>query len=79
MIPFECTWPYDTMKNDIYVQECPFCDASNVILPLRKKDLPEIHDGKKKLLIFPCCYGRAVLVDADTDYLLADKPLRGQK
>jgi hypothetical protein len=76
MIPFDRTWPYETVKNDIYLSSCPFCRKENVMIPLRKSELPDIHDGKKRLLVFPCCYNRVTLVDADTDYLLADQPLR---
>ncbi|ANE45081.1 hypothetical protein SY83_00330 [Paenibacillus swuensis] len=80
MIPFNRTWPYDIMMNDIYVTECPYCLSSNVLLPLRKSELSEIHDGRKKLLVFPCCHARVTLVDVDSDYLLANEPFpnRGQ-
>jgi hypothetical protein len=76
MIPFQNTWPYETMGDDIYVTECPFCSTANVILPLRKPELSEIHDGKKKLLVFPCCKSSVKLVDTDSDYLLANRRLR---
>ncbi|GAB6988015.1 hypothetical protein [Paenibacillus pini] len=76
MIPFINTWPYDLIMGDIYVQECPFCDAVNVRLPMKPKELQSIHDGKKKLLVFPCCSNRSTVLDTDTDYLLFDKPIR---
>ncbi|GIP44894.1 hypothetical protein J45TS6_33530 [Paenibacillus sp. J45TS6] len=76
MIPFENTWPYDIVMGDIYVQECPFCSAENVLLPLKPKQLSLIHDGKKHLLVFPCCKNRVTLLDNDQDYLLADQRLR---
>ncbi|MDQ1912004.1 hypothetical protein RAC89_16595 [Paenibacillus sp. GD4] len=76
MIPFSHTWPYETIGEDIYVQACPFCDSSNVMLPLQKKDLADIQSGVKRLLVFPCCRNRLRIVDADRDYLLASKPLR---
>ncbi|WP_258042486.1 hypothetical protein [Paenibacillus sp. UNC499MF] len=76
MLPFSHTWPYETVLKDIYVDECPFCSQSNVLLPLRTKDLLPIHEGKKKLLVFPCCREKVTLVDTDTDYLLADRPFR---
>jgi len=76
MIPFQNTWPYETMGDDVYVTECPFCGAANVILPLKKKKLPDIRDGKKHLLVFPCCKNSVYIVDVDTDYLLAHKRLR---
>lgn len=76
MIPFNQTWPYDIIMNDIYVHECPFCQAENIILPLKPKELILIHEGKKKLLVFPCCSNRITLLDTDSDYLLADTVLR---
>jgi hypothetical protein len=79
MVPFENTWPYDLIKDDVYVLECPFCSESNVLLPLKRADLPEISRGVKRLLVFPCCRNRIVLVDVDRDYLLANQPLRNRR
>ncbi|WP_274361358.1 hypothetical protein [Paenibacillus thermotolerans] len=76
MIPFENTWPYETVGNDMYVLECPFCKNSNVLLPMKRKELTDIRDGKKKLLVFPCCHSRITIVDADADYLLASSRIR---
>ena len=76
MIPFSNTWPYETVGEDVYVAECPFCGTNNVILPMRKKELKDIREGKKKLLVFPCCKGSVYIVDTDTDYLLANRRLR---
>jgi hypothetical protein len=76
MIPFRNTWPYETVRNDVYVSECPYCSAENVLIPLRKQDLHFIHEGRKKLLVFPCCHNKTMLIDVDPDYLLADQPLR---
>jgi hypothetical protein len=76
MIPFERAWPYDRMMDDIYVSECPFCQRENVLIPLRPKELKEIHEGKKKLLVFPCCHHRLTIIDTDADYLLTDQVLR---
>jgi hypothetical protein len=76
MIPFQNTWPYEIVKNDVYVSQCPFCSAENVLLPLRKHELNDIHEGRKKLLVFPCCHNKITLIDVDLDYLLASKPLR---
>ncbi|OXM87659.1 hypothetical protein [Paenibacillus rigui] len=78
MIPFENTWPYEIIQQDVYVNECPFCGKSNVLLPFKKKDLPELARGVKRLLVFPCCHSRVTLVDADRDYLLAQQPLRNR-
>ncbi|MCM3129769.1 MULTISPECIES: hypothetical protein [unclassified Paenibacillus] len=76
MIPFENTWPYDIVMGDIYVQYCPFCDQENVLLPLKPKELIRIREGKKRLLVFPCCNNRVTLLDNDQDYFLADQRLR---
>lgn len=76
MIPFENTWPYERIMGDLYVSECPFCKAENVLLLLKPNELSHIQDGKKRLLVMPCCHGRMTIVDADQDYLLADGPLR---
>ncbi|MGG1615714.1 hypothetical protein ACIFQM_22335 [Paenibacillus sp. NRS-1782] len=78
MIPFHKTWPYDIVMGDVYVQYCPFCDHENVLLPLKPKELELIHEGMKKLLVFPCCHNRITLVDCDNDYLLSDTTLRHQ-
>lgn len=75
MIPFENTLPYDSIMNDFYVQQCPYCSADHVLLPLKKKDVSEIQGGKKKLLVFPCCYTRLTIIDMDNDYLLADRAI----
>ncbi|MFD0675087.1 hypothetical protein [Cohnella sp. GCM10027633] len=77
MIPFRNSWPYDITGNDVFVHECPFCRASNVLLPLKPADVASLYDGARKiLLVFPCCHSRVRIVDADSDYLLANKPLR---
>ncbi|GAA4831830.1 hypothetical protein GCM10023310_06330 [Paenibacillus vulneris] len=76
MIPFHNTWPYEQIRQDIYVHECPFCNESNVLLPFKKKDLQEIMDGAKKLLVFRCCHNKITIIGADQDYLLANQPLR---
>ncbi|NEW08421.1 hypothetical protein GK047_20700 [Paenibacillus sp. SYP-B3998] len=76
MIPFSNTWPYEIIMKDVYVAECPFCHSSNVLLPLKIRELTSIHEGMKKLLVFPCCYNKLTLVDTDRDYLLADCPIR---
>lgn len=76
MIPFANTWPYEIIMKDIYVHECPFCRSANVLLPLKPAELKLIHEGCKKLLVFPCCFNKVTLLDTDRDYLLADRPIR---
>lgn len=76
MIPFEKTLPYDIIMKDVYILECPFCGTNNVLLPLKPRDIIQVHDGKKKLLVFPCCGNKVMLLDSDNDYLLTDTVLR---
>ncbi|MBW4080930.1 hypothetical protein [Paenibacillus sp. S150] len=76
MIPFSHTWPYDIISGDMYVQYCPFCDKENVLLPMKPKELRLVHEGKKKLLVFPCCKASLTVIDTDADYLLFDRDVR---
>jgi len=76
MIPFSHTWPYDIILGDMYVQYCPFCDQENVLLPMKPKELQIVRDGKKKLLVFPCCSASPTIIDTDGDYLLFDRAVR---
>lgn len=76
MIPFSHTWPYDIIYGDLYVQYCPFCNEENVLLPMKPKELQVVRDGKKKLLVFPCCSTSPVVIDNDSDYLLFDRAVR---
>ncbi|KAA9008636.1 hypothetical protein F4V43_00450 [Paenibacillus spiritus] len=76
MIPFSHAWPYDILLGDVYVPSCPFCGRENVLLPMKPKELIAIREGKKKLLVFPCCSARPVVVDTDGDYLLFDQAVR---
>lgn len=75
MIPFKNAWPYEKVMGDMYVSSCPFCDAENVLLPLKPSELPLIQDGKKRLMVFPCCRNKATIIDADDDYLLMNSQL----
>ncbi|OKP99828.1 hypothetical protein [Paenibacillus sp. P46E] len=76
MIPFSHTWPYDITLGDMYVQYCPFCDKENVLLPMKPDELQLVRDGKKKLLVFPCCKTSLTVIDTDADYLLFDRSVR---
>lgn len=77
MIPFRNCLPYDIMNGDVYVQQCPFCNSNNVRLPLKPEDVASLYGSACKLtLVFPCCHSRLRLIDADGDYLLANRPLR---
>lgn len=76
MIPFENTWPYERMKDDLFFSECPSCKADNVLLPLKRSGLASIQSGARKLLVMPCCHASYKLIDADGDYVMADQPMR---
>ncbi|PYI50819.1 hypothetical protein [Paenibacillus flagellatus] len=76
MIPFENTLPYETIGRDVYLVECPYCGERNVHLALKTNDLQPIREGRKKLIVFPCCREKITAVDADRDYLLADRIVR---
>ena len=77
MIPFRHTLPYDIVMKDVYVPECPFCGRNQVLVPLKPSDIQQLKGGARKIaFVFPCCHTRLQLVDADADYLLADKPVR---
>lgn len=79
MIPFENTWPYEHMKEDVYFLECPACEATNVLLPIRYSTLEQIKNGTRKLLVMPCCHASYKLIDADQDYVQADTKMRNRK
>ncbi|GBF76469.1 hypothetical protein PA598K_04943 [Paenibacillus sp. 598K] len=76
MIPFERCLPYDQAMGDLFLPECPFCGEEQVLLPMKPLELPEIRDGRKRLLVFPCCRNKVTLLDADNDYLLTDTVIR---
>ncbi|USB32565.1 hypothetical protein [Paenibacillus sp. YPG26] len=76
MIPFEKALPYDILMGDIYVQECPFCGSEHVLLPMKPNEIQSVREGKKKLLVFPCCHTRLTILDSDSDYLLTNKIVR---
>ncbi|WP_239618677.1 hypothetical protein [Cohnella mopanensis] len=78
MIPLKNSLPYDIVRNEVYAQDCPFCRSSNVLIPLKPEDVTTLYGGARKLtLIFPCCHGSLRIIDADQDYLLANRPIRG--
>jgi len=79
MIPFSHTWPYETVRGDLYVSSCPFCGSEQVLLPIKPGELDDIRGGRKRRLVFPCCHSTVTIRDADRDYLLADQPMRDQR
>ncbi|MNE34338.1 hypothetical protein D3C76_71940 [compost metagenome] len=76
MIPFERSLPYDIVVGDVYVPECPFCHKEQVLLTIKPSDIVLAREGKKKLLLFPCCGNKAIMLDSDNDYLLTDTVVR---
>jgi hypothetical protein len=79
MIPFRNSLPYDIIMKDVYIPECPCCGSSQILLPIKPEDVKNLRESvyRKLAVVFPCCHTRIQLVDADYDYLLADRPLRG--
>lgn len=76
MIPFEKSLPYDIVMGDVYAPKCPFCGQENVLLPMKPGEVQSVREGKKKLLVFPCCKNKLTVLDSDQDYLLTDTNIR---
>jgi len=76
MIPFEKALPYDILMGDVYAPICPFCGQENVLLPMKPHEVQSVHEGKKRLLVFPCCKNKLTVLDSDSDYLLTDTVVR---
>ncbi|WMT40271.1 hypothetical protein RE628_23965 [Paenibacillus sp. D2_2] len=77
MIPFNKALPYDIIMGDVYVPQCPFCRSDNVLLTkFKPDDIVLVREGKKKLLVFPCCGNKITVLDSDNDYLLTDTIVR---
>ncbi|MBP1933753.1 hypothetical protein [Ammoniphilus resinae] len=76
MIPFSHTLPYERIGSDLYIHECPFCGSERILLTWRLKDLDGVKERIKKALVMPCCHEKLMIIDADSDYLLADTPIR---
>ncbi|MDR7072887.1 hypothetical protein [Fictibacillus barbaricus] len=77
-LTFEYTWPYERMMNDLYVSECPFCKASNVLTSFKEEQLALAKEGVKQRLIMPCCHGKMTILNADDDYFYTDEKLRAR-
>lgn len=77
MIPLSNSLPYDVQMNDVVAQECPFCRSSNVLLPLTPEEVLDLYGGsRKRTIVFPCCRSTLRIIDADRDYLLANRAIR---
>jgi len=77
LIPLSNSLPYDVQMNDVVAQECPFCRSSNVLLPLTPEEVLDLYGGsRKRTIVFPCCRSTLRIIDADRDYLLANRAIR---
>lgn len=76
LIPFENTWPYENVMNDIYMLECPYCHERNILTNMKKKDVERAKEGIKTIVIMPCCRSKMVVLEADEDYFWTDQKLR---
>ncbi len=77
MIPLNHSLPYDVLMQDVIAQECPYCRSSNVRLPLTPEEVRDMYGGaRKRTIVFPCCQGTLRIIDADRDYLLANRAIR---
>ncbi|MFC4597076.1 hypothetical protein [Cohnella hongkongensis] len=77
MIPLRNSLPYDVLMQDVVALECPFCKSANVRLPLTPEDVQAMYGGaRKRTIVFPCCQSSLRFIDADRDYLLANRAIR---
>lgn len=76
MLNFHHSWPYERVMNDIYFEECPFCHAAPVLIPLKKKALEDAYEGIKTHIIMPCCHEKITVEKMDSDYIWSTQPLR---
>ncbi len=77
MIPLSHSLPYDILMQDVIAQECPYCRSSNVRLLLTPEEVRDMYGGaRKRTIVFPCCQGTLRIIDADRDYLLANRAIR---
>lgn len=72
MIPFNRALPYDIFTKDVYIPACPFCGQEQVLIPIKPAEIQAAHEGKKKLVVFPCCHNKLFVTDSDQDYLMTD-------
>ncbi|MDQ0298410.1 hypothetical protein J2S78_000818 [Salibacterium salarium] len=76
LIPFENTWPYEKMGEDIYIEECPYCKETNVLTYMKEEHLQQAKDGIKTRVVMPCCHATMIVADADDDYFWTTERLR---
>ncbi len=76
MSSFSHTWPYDVLENDLFLNECPFCGASSVLISIEGEKLELAKEGFKTHVVMPCCHEKLTILSLDDDYIWADRPLR---
>ncbi|WP_100400107.1 hypothetical protein [Bacillus sp. FJAT-44742] len=76
LIPFENTWPYDKMMEDIYLNECPYCHQHNVLTHMSVEDLERAKEEIKTNMVLPCCHTKMIILKADEDYFWTTDHLR---
>ncbi|MCI1857235.1 MAG: hypothetical protein LKI80_03650 [Sporolactobacillus sp.] len=76
MLDFHHSWPYERVADDIYFEECPFCHALPVLIPIKQKAIQAAYEGIKTRIIMPCCHGKIIVEHMDNDYVWALEALR---
>ncbi|MFC7394296.1 hypothetical protein [Scopulibacillus cellulosilyticus] len=76
MYNFHHTWPYENVMGEIYLNECPFCHKSSVLIHMKKDDFEKALDEVKTHVVLPCCHEKLVILKMDDDYIWSDRPLR---
>ncbi|WP_059105856.1 hypothetical protein [Shouchella shacheensis] len=76
VLPFSHTWPYDVQGKDIYFESCPFCGTDHVLTHMKMRDLKLAKEHRKVNLVMPCCHEVMTILEADNDYMWANRPLR---
>ncbi|MFA9560050.1 hypothetical protein ACERII_22300 [Evansella sp. AB-rgal1] len=75
-IPFDHSWPYEKQMGDIYLSECPYCKAHNVLTHMNEEMLDRAKDKVKTRLNIPCCLRTMIILEADEDYFWTNEKLR---
>lgn len=76
MLDFHHSWPYERVMKDIYFEECPFCHASPVLIPIKEEAVNRAFEGIKTHVVMPCCHNKIVIEKMDRDYIWSREPLR---
>lgn len=78
MFLFSHSWPYEMIRKDIYIHECPFCHSDNVLTNLKQSSLERAKEGIKTIVVMPCCHNKITILRADDDYFWAEEELRNK-